>query len=201
MDAVSNQGNAAAARAARREQILAAARRVFARKGFVGTTIGDIAGEAGVAPGTIYLYFPSKNDVFLTLSERFFECLDRAMEGAAVPGGTLEAGVRARVRAVFETCERNPDLVRLVFLNVDPHTRELQRLAVRSGRRTLIRWFREWAQAGAIASFDPEMMARLVNGLVSWTIYECFVLHGGSNAARYEAALSRFIIGALTLRS
>lgn len=201
MDVVGERDKGAAARLARREQILEAARRVFARKGFVGTTIGDIVGEAGIAPGTFYLYFPSKNDVFLTLSERFFESLDQAMERAAVPGGTLETGVRARVRAVFETCEHNQDLVRLVFLNVDPHTREMQRLAARSGRRTLIRWFREWAQTGVIAGSDPEMMARLVNGLVNWTIYECFVLHGGTNAARYEAALNRFIVGALTLPS
>ena len=44
----------------RRQEILDAARTVFARKGFADGIVDDIAAEAGVAKGTIYLYFPSK---------------------------------------------------------------------------------------------------------------------------------------------
>ena len=49
--------------AARREQILQAARAAFARKGYERTTIKDIASEAGLAPGTLYLYFDNKRDI------------------------------------------------------------------------------------------------------------------------------------------
>lgn len=48
----------------RRPQILDAAMRVFAREGAAGTKIQDIAREAGIAKGTIYLYFKSKEDIF-----------------------------------------------------------------------------------------------------------------------------------------
>lgn len=48
-------------RAARREEILDAAVRVFARKGFAATRIEDVAVEAGIAKGSVYLYFDSRD--------------------------------------------------------------------------------------------------------------------------------------------
>lgn len=53
----------------RREQILDAAMRVFAQKGFVGATNRDIAREAGITPGLIYHYFESKEAVFRAIVE------------------------------------------------------------------------------------------------------------------------------------
>jgi len=52
------------ARAERREQILAAALEVFAEKGFHATRVSDVAARAGVSQGTIYWYFPSKEELF-----------------------------------------------------------------------------------------------------------------------------------------
>ena len=66
------------AKAARREEILDAARRVFAERGFRGTTIADIAEAAKIALGTIYLYFSSKEDVFAALHQRFNEVIMRS---------------------------------------------------------------------------------------------------------------------------
>jgi TetR/AcrR family fatty acid metabolism transcriptional regulator len=51
------------------ERILNAAVRVFAKKGFHGTRVAEIAKAAGVADGTIYLYFQSKDDVLVSLFE------------------------------------------------------------------------------------------------------------------------------------
>ena len=52
---------------ARPSEILEAALKVFAEKGFAGARMEDIAGRAGVTKGTIYLYFENKEDVFKTL--------------------------------------------------------------------------------------------------------------------------------------
>ena len=56
-------------RAAKRERILEAAERVFALRGFYAAKVADIAREAGVADGTIYLYFKSKDDLLISLFE------------------------------------------------------------------------------------------------------------------------------------
>lgn len=52
----------------RRHQIMVAAKRVFSEKGFNKTTIEDIAREAELSPGTLYLYFKNKDDLYASLS-------------------------------------------------------------------------------------------------------------------------------------
>ena len=56
-------------RESRRQQILEAARRCFARDGFHNTTTADIVRESGVSQGTLYLYFTTKDDIILALAD------------------------------------------------------------------------------------------------------------------------------------
>lgn len=69
--------------AARRNQILDAATRVFADKGFHRATIHDVAAAAHIADGTIYNYFASKTDLLLGLLNRLNESDQRAEHFAA----------------------------------------------------------------------------------------------------------------------
>ena len=62
----------AAAKEARRAQILDAAVRCFARRGYYATTIEDVVQETGLSRGALYLYFPSKQDLVFALIEREF---------------------------------------------------------------------------------------------------------------------------------
>jgi AcrR family transcriptional regulator len=84
----------------RREQLIEAALAVFARQGVDGTSIKDIAGAAGVAPGLLYHYFDSKDDlVAAVLEERGFLPQLRALlieKGPAGGGGVapVDSGIR-----------------------------------------------------------------------------------------------------------
>jgi TetR/AcrR family fatty acid metabolism transcriptional regulator len=93
-------------RAAKRERILDAAERVFAQRGFFTAKVADIAREAGIADGTIYLYFKSKDDLLISLfesrMERVNERLAAAVAGAATPRKKLDAFVRAYVEMIAE---------------------------------------------------------------------------------------------------
>lgn len=86
-------------RAAKRDRILDAAERVFAQRGFYAAKVADIAREAGVADGTIYLYFKNKDDLLITLfesrMERVIQILSDAVSTAASPGAQLRAFVDA----------------------------------------------------------------------------------------------------------
>src|ERR1700719_68792 len=62
---------AEAARAARREQIIAAGLACFARSGYHAATMADVAAQAGVSKGTPYLYFDSKEALFLALHDEW----------------------------------------------------------------------------------------------------------------------------------
>jgi TetR/AcrR family transcriptional regulator, fatty acid metabolism regulator protein len=54
----------------KREAILRAATHVFARKGYFNSKVSDIAGEAGIADGTVYLYFKSKDEILHSIFDR-----------------------------------------------------------------------------------------------------------------------------------
>jgi TetR/AcrR family fatty acid metabolism transcriptional regulator len=79
----------------KRERILAAAERIFAQRGFFHARVSEIAREAGVADGTIYLYFKSKDELLISLFESRMERVVVSL-GAAIES----AGPRARDRLV-----------------------------------------------------------------------------------------------------
>ncbi len=91
--------------------ILQAARRVFGEKGYERATIEDIARAAGVAKGTVYLYYPSKRAVYWeALKQGILELRDdtvRRMNAAA----TLDEKVRAFITSKLEYFEAHKDFV------------------------------------------------------------------------------------------
>lgn len=64
----------------RRQQIIVAAKRVFSRKGFNKATMEDIASEAELSPGTLYLYFKNKDELYASLSLRILHYLHLRLE-------------------------------------------------------------------------------------------------------------------------
>src|SRR5215467_6856516 len=89
------------ARAARREQIIAAGLACFARAGYHTTTMADVAAQAGVSKGTPYLYFASKEALFLALHEEW-DCglADRVNAAIAALPDADRASPRRVLRAV-----------------------------------------------------------------------------------------------------
>ena len=89
----------------KRERILAAAERIFARHGFFAARVSEIAKEAGVADGTIYLYFKSKDDLLISLFENRMrqvnDELRRAIAGCP-PAEQLRAFIRAYLQLVSD---------------------------------------------------------------------------------------------------
>jgi TetR/AcrR family transcriptional repressor of uid operon len=85
-------------RAARRGQIIAAARACFARAGYHATTMADVAAQAGVSKGTPYLYFDSKEALFIALHEDW-DCGVAGRVNAAI-AALPEAGRRSPRRVL-----------------------------------------------------------------------------------------------------
>jgi AcrR family transcriptional regulator len=85
---------AAESQAAVREAILDGIERLLSRFGYKKTTMDDLAREAGIGKGTIYLYFPSKEEVALCSIDRVVERVLVALERTAASGGP--AGNRLR---------------------------------------------------------------------------------------------------------
>lgn len=100
---------------ARRESIVEAAVRVFARQGFAGTRVSDVAGEADVAQGTIYLYFASREEILGAAFEAFAARMDAGVRAAHDTPGPALHRLRAVVRAVLATMAAEADLARVML--------------------------------------------------------------------------------------
>jgi TetR/AcrR family fatty acid metabolism transcriptional regulator len=102
----------------RRRQILEAAVKVFADKGFHASRVGDVAEEAGIAYGLVYHYFASKEDLLETIFRTTWtEMLARVreVEEAGVPASEA---VRQVTALLLRTWRRDPDLVRVLVREV-----------------------------------------------------------------------------------
>jgi AcrR family transcriptional regulator len=87
--------------AARREQLLAVALEVFAREGFHGTAMNDVADAAGVTKPVLYQHFRSKRELYLALLEEVGSRLRDAIGKATVEAGTPHAQVERGFLAYF----------------------------------------------------------------------------------------------------
>ena len=100
------------------QQIIEAAVRVFARQGYFNSRVADIAREAGIAAGTIYLYFKTKEDILITLFHEkmatFVASLRRAISDEPDP----VAKVRRLVHLHFHMLEADPDLAEVVQIEL-----------------------------------------------------------------------------------
>jgi TetR/AcrR family fatty acid metabolism transcriptional regulator len=94
-------------------EILDAARKIFAKKGFADATMDEIAATCGLAKGTLYLYFKSKRDVYLrTLLHGVAEMLDRLTTKTQAAAG-VRAKLRTMVATRLEYAEENRDFFKI----------------------------------------------------------------------------------------
>ena len=96
------------------QAIIDAAIRVFARNGYYNSRVSDIAREAGIASGTIYLYFRTKDEILVTLfRERMADWVAHVRREVAVEPDAV-AKIRRLVTLHFQVLEANPDLAEVV---------------------------------------------------------------------------------------
>ena len=96
------------------QQIIEAAIRVFARSGYYNSRVSDIAREAGIASGTIYLYFKTKDEILVTLFREKMAAFVGQLRAAIAREPDAVAKIRRLVALHFEVLERNPALAEVV---------------------------------------------------------------------------------------
>ena len=102
----------------KRARILDAAIKVFAERGFHSATVAEIARVAGVADGTIYLYFKGKDDLLLRLfDEKMTELLADA-KAALAREHTAPDKLRRFIQLHLALVERNPDLASVLIVEL-----------------------------------------------------------------------------------
>jgi AcrR family transcriptional regulator len=160
----------------RRSAILKAAREVFARRGFAETSVDDIAAAAGIAKGTAYLYFSSKEQIYLeALLERARE-VEASSRARMLDADTWQDKIRAYMATRLEFLSAHSDFFRIYateFRNMCMHGKalgaEIQELA-REGERQVGQVLAIARAKGEIRPVDTDlaagMIADMLRGLV-----------------------------------
>ncbi len=113
----------------KRERILSAAVRVFAKNGFYATRVSEVAKAAGVADGTIYLYFKSKEDLLVSLFESRVEKLLSFMKGELPKHATAPERLRAVIEMQLGLLEGERDLAEVVTVILRQSTKLMKEYA------------------------------------------------------------------------
>ncbi len=162
-----------------RAALVAAARTVFERDGFLASRLTDITAEAKCSIGTFYTYFTSKEEVFTAVLEAAQDDMLHPgmprVDDAAAPVAVIEASNRA----YFETYKRNGRLMRLqeqvATIDDDFRRRRLERGEAFARRNA--KSIEKLQQDGRVdATLDPMMTSRALSGMVSRLAYSSFAL-------------------------
>jgi AcrR family transcriptional regulator len=98
----------------RRQQIIVAAKRVFSQKGFNKATMEDIAKEAELSPGTLYLYFKNKEELYASLSLRILQYLHIRVEHVNKEDKPPEEKIETLMEAMYDVYDFDP----LIIINM-----------------------------------------------------------------------------------
>ena len=100
----------------RRQQIIVAAKRVFSERGFSRTTMEDIAREAELSPGTLYLYFKNKDELYASLSLRILQYMNIRLEDVKKEKDSVPAQKVASIKeALFDVYQFDPMILINMF--------------------------------------------------------------------------------------
>ncbi len=99
----------------RRTEILDAATQIFARVGFAGTDVQEIAAAAGVGKGTVYRYFPSKEELFLAAVDQGMRRLTESVDHAAAESLPPLKRIAGGVKAYLGWFDQHPEMVELLI--------------------------------------------------------------------------------------
>ena len=102
----------------KRERILSAAERIFARHGFFAAKVSDVAKEAGVADGTIYLYFKSKDDLLISLFERRMQQVNDTLRTAIATVKSPRDQLRAFITAYLQLVHDEPSAAEVLTIEL-----------------------------------------------------------------------------------
>jgi AcrR family transcriptional regulator len=166
----------------RREEVLTVAAVVFAEKGYRAANVTDIVERAGIGRGTFYLYFDSKQDVFLELIELYFAEFEELLTenqkklAAAIESGEFALPVwRENMIGILEYHRDNPELTSLIYsdaLGSDEHfsarVDELSGVA----RKQMRKDFELLQKSGMMRAGDLDVITNIILGSSIYVIME-----------------------------
>ncbi len=167
---------------AHRDEILSAAEKVFAAKGFFPTTMSDIARRAEFGTGTLYKYFKSKEELYFTLIDEKAEEINRLVKAELSQKNSAVERIKNALKLQFEFVERNRDFFRIYIsersrfewtvkddLGKGLHEKMVSYIDI------LSEVIRQGIKRGEFKSMDPRDLAHAFVGIVNSFVFEWLI--------------------------
>jgi TetR/AcrR family fatty acid metabolism transcriptional regulator len=169
-----------------REQIIQAAMRVFARKGFHAANVREILEEAQVSTGTLYHYFKSKEELLLEIYRREIDVRRAFFEELRGQGLSFRDQVPRILQMHFERVRRDPDLGCVMLIGrmeLVNHLREEIQALYEGVARYVESIIREGMERGELRPGDVEVLAYAILGAIE-AVTARALLHEDAKAKR-----------------
>lgn len=163
---------------ARKNQILDAAAKVFAQKGFHPTTVKDVAREAGIADGTVYIYFQNKTALLFGIFDRMRETVQAQKEFDELlqPNVDLRTFLKLYLHYPLMALKTNNfELFRVVMseIMVNSELRELYYQKILEPNFGLVeKYFEEWAKQQLIKPINISLTLRIISSTIFGLIFQ-----------------------------
>lgn len=161
-------------RKSRKEEIIKAASNLFSQKSYHDVTMDQIAEKVGVAKGTIYLYFESKENLYLGILEHTFETIESILEREIAKEDPAPQKLKKILRLIFQFYFQNMDVLRILTRDetrlIREHfefTEHWRHRRIKLYRKVLEKGIKE----GSFRSANTELMALIIFGLVGSVMF------------------------------
>jgi len=160
-------------------RIQEAAEKLFAEKGFYLTTVEEIAREANLAKGTIYLHFANKKDLFLSVIEKKLHVLLKKIKAGVTQGKLFSEKIRLAIGVHLKFLENNANFFKIMQTFPEQFKKELEEkllqrvIKINSQYLALVdSLIKQGIEEGEIKNLNPRKLAVILIGIVhSLTIY------------------------------
>ncbi len=150
-----------------KEKLFLAAKEIFSEKGFYETKISDIVEKAGVAQGTFYIYFKSKDDIFIELVKKLHSDLMKKLKVYSKVNIGFPTKIKGFSRDFVTEVYKNKDIANIFFTQLSGSNEEFRKLFIQKIndlQNLLIEIIKE-----SIPNTDASIVADLIIGFLRQT--------------------------------
>jgi len=153
----------------KRERILAASLKLFAHEPYQAVTMDRVAQAAGVAKGTLYLYFPSKDALYLGVLSDGLDTAYRTYQSSADPKLPVVERMRRSIAVTVEFYDQRRDFLQF-FATEEPRLSEARNRIIEGSRERGFNFFasliEEGIRTGVFAPVDPRLSTFAIQGSI-----------------------------------
>lgn len=187
----------------RKEEIVAAAKSVFATNGYQRTKIDDIADQLGVGKGTLYRYFYDKKTLFLAVYEQGTTRLMRTMQAKIEPIADPQEKIATAVRTYFEFFDKDRELIEILMQVRSEFKDEYRRIYLATYNDYIV-WvqknLRKGIELGIFRQMDVEKTANAMSSMLQGLLQSFYMRRLKENLTTMAEAVTALLLEGLLRR-